>query len=69
MKLTTAPRNKKLARTDLFVALLSEGADTVIPMEIEIPALAKESFSGKTREMRLTDATQGPAKSTSGWLE
>ena len=62
MKLTTPPRNKKLAKTDLFVFLVRKGVDLVIPGEIEIPALAKESFSGKTREMRLTDATKGPAK-------
>ena len=62
MKLTTAPRNKKLAKTDLFVVLVREGADLVIPGEIEIPALAKDSCSGKAREIRLTDATKGPAK-------
>jgi len=62
MKITTASPNKKLTRTGLFVALVSEGAGPILPPDIEIPALAKESCSGKAREMRLTDATRGPAK-------
>ncbi len=62
MKITTASPNRKLARTDLFVAILAEGSDPILPWEVQIPALAEESCSGKAREMRLTDATQGPAE-------
>ena len=60
MKLTTAPRNKKLAKTDLFVVLVREGADLVIPGRLKSPPWRK--IHALARPAKYVSLTQRKAQ-------
>ncbi len=62
MKLAIVSPSRKLSRADLFVLLVGEKENPKLPPGIEVPDPVIDSFMGKAREMRLTDATECPAK-------
>tara|TARA_R110002096_G_scaffold233764_1_gene423882 strand:- start:645 stop:2102 length:1458 start_codon:yes stop_codon:yes gene_type:complete len=61
MKLTVKTTSQNLVKTDLLIVFGREEASLKLPAGVTVPPLAIRSFEGKEREMRLTDATGGPA--------
>lgn len=61
MKISIKSLTQKTTRTDLLVVFALEGAKPQVPGGIEIVESALDSFAGSARELRLTDAIDGPA--------
>lgn len=61
MKISFKTTKQALSKTDLLVIFAYLGSKPKLPTGVQVPSLALKSFEGKEREMRLTDATSGPA--------
>ncbi len=61
MKLSIKNTSQILSKTDLLVLFARKGSTPKLPKGVKVPPLALKSFKGNEREMRLTDATAGPA--------
>ncbi|MFK5923667.1 MAG: leucyl aminopeptidase [Verrucomicrobiota bacterium] len=61
MKISLKNTTQALSKTDLLVIFARQGSKAKLPQGVQVPPLALKSFEGKEREMRLTDATDGPA--------
>ncbi|MFT5288955.1 MAG: leucyl aminopeptidase [Planctomycetota bacterium] len=62
MRISFQSSDRALTKTDLVVVLgLEKKGGAELPAGIEVPKIARDSFSGEFRESRLTDATKGVA--------
>ena len=61
MKLVLKTTTQNLVKTDLLIIPAGETNRLILPRGVKVPKQATQSFGGKSREMRLTDATSGPA--------
>ena len=61
MKLTLKTLDQNLVKTDLLIVPARENARLKLPAGLKVPGQATQSFEGKPREMRLTDAISGAA--------
>ena len=62
MRFTVKNSDLALAKTDVLIVLgLEKKGGAALPEGVQIPKLARTSFSGEFRESRLTDASAGPA--------
>jgi leucyl aminopeptidase len=62
IKITTKTPGSPLTKTDLLIIFGKEGSKVKLPESVRIPDNALESFAGKEREVRITDALKGEAK-------
>lgn len=62
MKLSIKTTKQKFTQTDLLVVLSKKGAKLALPDGVKLPKHAVDSFEGKSREIRLVDPIEGPAK-------